>query len=435
MADKQDGPGTWPKPTMSMADAERVLDNIMVDLLRFQPFFGYMLCEVDKQIDPEEQGAYCRRMSNRIQVVIGLAMFENMEKGPLTGVLIHELMHCMLDVWSRLGSRNPRLFNVAQDLVINEMIAAEYNQYRVPDWALYMDVANKNWGTHLKPEMSSEEVYDILYKEAQKNPQGGGKGKGQSKGLGKGQPGSNSDGNGDDYSDATGGAGRTMEAEKNMRGQGMDESDGELAREALRYVMRKAAQKAQGNIPQAMKGIIEEWLKSPEIPWQRQLMYYTGQARKGLHNLRWRKPNRRYGETQRGKTPGRALGVGCVFDTSGSMSDEEIAADIAELQGIQRAVKTHILIAHADAEVQAVFELRPHDKVKFERHGCGGTDFRPAIKRFENDPKIDVIIYFTDLMGSFPEHAPVKPVLWVTGAKEEAPYGRTIRRQKDAGKD
>lgn len=406
-----EGPSKWPDPTITEAQAAKILDDIMVELLRFRPFYGFMLTEVDKRIDMKVKGAYVARMSNRIQLVIGGAVFENCTRNEVTGVLIHELMHCMLDFWSRLGTRDVKLFNIAQDLVINEMIVADHAQYKTPKWTLFMDEFNKRHGTSLTPTMSSEDVYDILYKKAQKNSGGeGGK-------SGKGGKGNDQDG------------GETIEDPDNMQGQGMDEAEGDIVREALRYVVRKAASKAQGNIPESLRSIVDEWLQPPQIPWQRQLMYYTGQARKGLYNLRWRKPNRRYGEAQRGKTPGRALGLGCVFDTSGSMSDEEVAADIAELQGIQKAVKTHVMIAHADAEVQRVFELRKHDRVKFERHGCGGTDFRPAIARFEGDPKIDVIIYFTDLMGNFPDHAPKKPVLWVTTGDATAPYGRTIRKE------
>jgi predicted metal-dependent peptidase len=45
--------------------------------------------------------------------------------------------------------------------------------------------------------------------------------------------------------------------------------------------------------------------------------------------------------------------------------------------------------------------------------GGGGTDFRPVFNRITDDGlKPDAIVYFTDMLGTFPDKDPGYPVIW-----------------------
>ena len=72
----------------------------------------------------------------------------------------HEVLHCVYDHFGRRGDRDPQLFNIANDYCVN----ADLKKHRVGEFitsvpclydAKYQD-------------MSSEEIYDILYENAEK---------------------------------------------------------------------------------------------------------------------------------------------------------------------------------------------------------------------------------------------------------------------------
>jgi len=73
----------------------------------------------------------------------------------------------------------------------------------------------------------------------------------------------------------------------------------------------------------------------------------------------------------------------------------------------------------------------------YRPYGGGGTDFRPVFKYIrENISNPKVLIYFTDLYGTFPEPDEVPSgmaVIWVASKHardEDAPIGITIRMKK-----
>ncbi len=62
--------------------------------------------------------------------------------------------------------------------------------------------------------------------------------------------------------------------------------------------------------------------------------------------------------------------------------------------------------------------------------GGGGTDFRPAFEALaahHGRKKWDLVIYFTDTYGVFPDVIPPFPVLWcVTVDSNRPPFGEVI---------
>ena len=66
-----------------------------------------------------------------------------------------------------------------------------------------------------------------------------------------------------------------------------------------------------------------------------------------------------------------------------------------------------------------------------EIKGGGGTDFRPFFKLVQDGEVTgDVVLFFTDMWGTFPEEEPMVPVIWLDYAwfpgKFEPPFGTVI---------
>lgn len=80
-----------------------------------------------------------------------------------TGVA-HEVMHVVLNHLKRLGSRQPKIWNVAVDAAVNEILS---HSFTIPDqWVRLQKMAGK----------CAEEIYDWYIKnaETQKVPSSGG---------------------------------------------------------------------------------------------------------------------------------------------------------------------------------------------------------------------------------------------------------------------
>jgi predicted metal-dependent peptidase len=91
------------------------------------------------------------------------------------------------------------------------------------------------------------------------------------------------------------------------------------------------------------------------------------------------------------------------------------------------------IVMTADAKVHEIAEIGKFDEifnaVKFK--GGGGTDFRPAFNKIAKLGLCpNLLVYFTDGYGTFPETAPDYPVLWAfTKEHSPAPWGESVTIQ------
>lgn len=120
-----------------------------------------------------------------------------------------------------------------------------------------------------------------------------------------------------------------------------------------------------------------------------------------------------------------------ILDSSGSVQAEEYRRYLAEIQAMKRRTNAEVVAIVADTAVQGVFQIKDVKAVadvKFS--GRGGTDFRPALALAE-EMEADLVVYLTDLMGTFPDKAPPMPVIWTLTIPEvptgyRPPFGRVI---------
>ena len=94
--------------------------------------------------------------------------------------------------------------------------------------------------------------------------------------------------------------------------------------------------------------------------------------------------------------------------------------------------KTDMTIVECDAEVQKVYKLKKFMKVDPKFKGRDGTDFRPVFDYFNEGEgrrdKPELLVFFTDLEGPFPDKESIRTV-WVRtsqGYCEEVPFGKLI---------
>lgn len=201
----------------------------------------------------------------------------------------------------------------------------------------------------------------------------------------------------------------------------------------------------RGTLPADIENLITHRLK-PDLPWEDELKQYARTVL--LDDFAWHRPMEEF-VAHDILLPGLESDGGGVFiacrDTSGSIYSvpELLGRFMANLNAIHSELRPEGLwVLDIDAIVQKQWfferndDIDPpyptNDSIRSARGG-GGTSFRPAFQWVEEQGiEPDVLIYFTDLHGDWPEKAPPYPVIWVVYGAEHykpsnlPPYGKII---------
>ncbi len=317
-------------------------------------------------------------------------------------VQLHEVLHPKLRYFEMLkviGTQYQDTFNKAHDLVINQML-------RDMGWPiLSFALLPELYG--FPPNLSSQEYFDLLL--AQSKSGRGGK-------------------NGDEASKRKICGGNCQAPTQRIQ----DDLDKELGRSAAETsaVQRQIDQDVakhvagRGDSPAWMKEWANALNKTSTINWRQLLARITldagGRIAAGGDDFSLRRPSKR-SYVRRIIRPGmieQEVVPIFILDTSGSMREEMMFAGIQESCGILRQMG----ISEAYyMEVDAAVALEPKlvslsffEKQRWEFHGRGGTDFRPAFDAIAKMPtKPDLAFYWTDGDGTSPDLPPPNlEVIW-----------------------
>lgn len=290
--------------------------------------------------------------------------------------IAHEVMHCVFEHIGRRNGRNARKWNQAGDYAIN--LVLEDSGFEI----------GRGWLLNpMYRDMTADEIYNLLPNDE--------------------------DGN-DPLDEAMDG----------------DPADNEHTTLDWKLAAVQAANtaKTQGNMPASLKRFVEEITAPPKVDWRNQLRQFITRISKDDYS--WARPNRRYlsaGVYLPGLWSENMGEIVVVIDTSGSIDQHTLntfGSEIKALVSAVRPIKTHVI--YCDAIINRVDEYEPHDDMKFEMCGGGGTDFCPPFQYVEDQGiKPECLIYLTDLYGPFPDQ-PEYPTLWCCTTDQVAPFGETI---------
>jgi predicted metal-dependent peptidase len=222
---------------------------------------------------------------------------------------------------------------------------------------------------------------------------------------GQGQPG---DGGPADQHEGHGGAHDHACAE-------LEDSDASL-QEEWKSLLQQAAMvaKSRGQLPGQLARLVEE-VSEPRVPWQQIIEQFVNDIVRDDYDMM--KQDRRF--IQQGiyfpDLQSNATTVAAFLDTSGSIGLKELKFYVSEVASICRCrgVK-YLRLLCCDAEITLDLCLSATDPLPENFPGGGGTDFRPPFKRVkEEGERPSLVIYFTDLMGTFPETDPGVPTIWL----------------------
>jgi len=424
----------------------KIVQQTLLKLLYVNPFYGNLLIQAKKQPTsyPAPMGVCIE--NGRVVLLYNEIILQEMlnEEGwePLVGVGEHECLHLIFKHCLRqndrkamvvIGGKVLSLWNVSADIAVNQLITK-----KLPRSVLRHELFG------LKAGLTAEQYYDILYQQAKAN--------GSMAGDGSQGGDQDKDGSGDQSSQNEGqesGQGKQgkWSSSPSLQGKGLADDhsewkdiaanekhtsmDNAVVKAAVESALKQA--KTMGNCPGSVAEAIKQLLLPPTIPWRRVLRQLVGFTIKVNTESTWKRVSRRLGEDQKGKKPIKSSEIYIVIDTSGSIGQVDFQNFMSEIYAIKNAYPIEINMIECDAAIQKEYKLKKNIDVNFL--GRGGTSFEPPFTHLAKKKiRPTMLIYFTDLCGTFPQQKPKYPVLWVKApgyAKSDVPFGKLLCIERD----
>ncbi len=218
------------------------------------------------------------------------------------------------------------------------------------------------------------------------------------------------------------------------RHPGLSEAQLEQLRRQVAVQLARMA-KEKGDLPAGFQRLVEEYLE-PRVDWRRELqahLRHALQQQAGYMDQSYARPSRR--DHPDFLFPGWVSPqpeVVAVIDTSGSMTDGELAQVLGELDGLMREVAPELRYLAVDAAVHAGERVRRVEEIAL--YGGGGTNMKTGIAAaLELKPPANVILVLTDGYTDWPAHDPAEeghrveviPVILPGGAEPAVEWAKT----------
>jgi predicted metal-dependent peptidase len=374
-----------------------IIDKAYVALVCDHPFWSTLLLNLEKVVDTS-----ATMWTDGKRLGYNPEFCEKIGKEQTIGVLAHEAAHVFLKHMLRRKDRDPVLWNIACDHVVNALILD--SGLKLPDGAI-PPIRGK----------TAEEVYEgLLQKQKQQQQQSG---------QGQGDP-SKDQQQGQDW-------GEVRDQKGEDGGELSDSEKAEAERDANILIQQAAtAAKRAGKLPAGMDKIIEQVLE-PKVDWRDVLQRFIGERARSDYS--WQRPNPRYFNRGIVLPSLDSYGIGKVVlagDTSGSMTSilpRVFSEIIAALEVYEEQHTQGITVLWCDTHLT---EQVVNDISDLKPVGGGGTDFAPvfrAVNARHNDAK--AVVYITDGECSSFGEEPSCPVLWALTQKNrhfKPPFGEVL---------
>ena len=363
-------------PTLDRKVREKLI-TARVGLLLRASFFGNLATRL-KLVNADE---WCGTAATDGRNFYYNSRFINLLKPKEVEFLFgHEVLHCVYDHFGRRGDRDPMLFNVANDYAVN----GDLKKHRVGEFITSVPCLydSKYEG------MSSEEIYDDLYENAEKI---------NLSDLIDKLLDDHMDGEGDsdsDNGDEKDGKGKKPKLSAEERQKIRDE-----IKEAV--LAAAAASDGAGNLPAGVKRLIQD-MTAPKMNWRELLRMQLESTIKS--DFTWMRASRR-GWHMDAVMPGmkndELIDIAIGIDASGSIDERMLRDFLAETQGIMdqfQSYKIHIFTFDTLVYNPAQYNSDNLDTIcDYEVKGGGGTDF-DAIYNYLKEEQIEPkrLVVFTD---------------------------------------
>jgi predicted metal-dependent peptidase len=446
---------------MELDDVETKLTAARAKLILDKPFLGALVLRLPlAAADPNwcpTTATDARKFYFNPEYIDSLSMSQTQF------MLAHEALHCALSHFARRQHRVQHRWDLACDYAINPL--------------LLEDGLTPPGNCHVMPQylgMTAEEIYPLIDENDQTetidqhlfdqdNQSGGGQqgnapDKPESDQTERGQGGEKTQREDDrdqggetpldqQSPDNQGQGGKPMEADSQQSDQQQKDGDqdgrgdptppplSEDERQTLEVQWQQRLAGAAQQVMQAGKmggsmARLVDHLLQPRLPWRMMLArYMTAMARDDFTYMR---PSRREGDAILPSLKSSQVEIVVAVDTSGSIRANEMDEFLSEVSALKGQMRARVTLLACDTNLSDgapwIFEPWEEFSCPAEIQGGGGTDFRPVFKWLEEQgQRPELLVYFTDAQGQFPQYEPNYQVIWLVKGKETVPWGQRVQ--------
>lgn len=407
-------------------------------------FYGLLLMHMIYAVSEEIETA----CTDGVRITFGIDFLDSLSDSELDFVMMHEILHVVLQHCFRGDVEDPEAYNIAADIVVNSNIMLENgmkaSSITLSKYGIAMHVAPDGKEGH---EYTAEQVYAMLPKNL--NKKGNNKSPGSAVGRAKKE---NKKGNNKGPGSAVGRAKKEISKEQHQPVRVWDdhsrwgkyEEDDTLRdvwvkrfEDAAEAIKIRDPSNARGLLPAFAERILKE-LKKTQTDWRTILNDFIQEE---VVDYSFTPPDRRFDDSPfflpdfNGKED-RVEDILFMIDTSGSMSDDMIAAAYSEVKGAidQFNGKLKGWLGFFDAAIIKPQPFSDENEFKIIKPaGGGGTDFQIIFEyvfHHMSDKLPASIIILSDGYAPFPleKLAGGIPVLWLLNNEEvNPPWGKVAR--------
>lgn len=356
---------------------DQSLRKVKIKLMAKDPFLATLALDLPTRFTEEVPTA----ATNGVELIVNPSFWSNLSDAQKVGVFAHEVLHVAYMHSFRRKTRDPILWNIAGDYVINLVLQDE--NYQLPEGCLY-DTQYRN--------MSTEEVYEQLLKN---NPP--------------------------IHSDPLGNDVLNSPTDKNTQQQVASKiSNAKLA--------TASSGKGIGSKGDEISRGIDSILR-PQLPWHSILLQYCTDLKNQEYS--WSRPNRRYQDVYLPSLQNTEYGMGGInvfIDVSGSIDDKTLAVFLAELKNIWESCNPDwVDIMAFSTRLNPATRIEEGWNAKFDTKSTGGTSGGPVLNYINSCKEECVNIIFTDGYIDTP-HTNKKNVFWIIldNPSFKCSYGRIL---------
>ena len=382
-------------------------------------------------------------------------------------VLAHEALHCALSHFARRSHRVKHRWDIACDYAINLILIDEgltpppgilhLNEYRgMTAEEIYPLIKDNDMSETMDQHLYDKQDETEGGQDKQQNPldaqdkktKSGGEGQGQQPESRSQEPQSDSSSDSDSSQqqkpDNDSGSNDSPESGLPRQQSGQQESAQDKAPEPLTEAERSdlevqwqqrlagAAQQAQqaGKLGEGMARMIDFFLQ-PTLPWRVLLASYMNSVTRDDYSYT-RPSNRRGDPAIYPSLRSPHLNLVVAVDVSGSIDEKELSEFIAEVDSLKAQVRARVTLLSCDSKITGnspyIFEPWEYCHLPDRFQGGGSTHFAPVFDWVEqHDMRPDLLVYFTDAEGQFPDYEVGYSVIWLVKGKRTVPWGQRIQ--------
>ena len=389
---------------------EEIIQKCILQVRRECSFFGSLMlfAQIEKSKNLPTAATDGRKIFFNEDFLNSLSSKEQ------NALMLHEVLHMALLHVTRRQSRDPHIWNIAADIVVNNLIERN-TSFPLPEGAIT---------DNRFQDKSVEYIYEALLKSKKKyklvitdilEPSN-----------------ANSDESKKDSNDVM----EPLSQEETDEIESFWKDKMEILKNSSEHQLSNGKGSLPAGIEQEISTILE-----PEVDWRHALWKYVGKTPADFDDL-----DRRfiYKGLYLESLLTEAVEVSVCIDTSGSVSDDLLKQFAGELKGILRSypnVKCSLFFA--DTNLVGPYEIDRIEQMP-KAVGRGGTSFVPFfdyLKKHGEENNLlgnnKLSIYFTDGYGDFPSQEPNNPTMWLVckdGLETQSfPFGEVVRISTETG--